>query len=206
MNFARVCIEINASFSFTSTVNVVCFNKETLENITVPVDVEYQSKPPSCPTCKTFGHSPLKCPKANYQWVPKAQLNVASSKPLDATPSFCPDSLLDGSPAPNIPAPNDNNNAWVSVSIGAKIGKDPIVPSSPMGTTNTFSPIATPGDPLLTPGTTTPTAGNPLVSKLKVFDEKEGKDLKQKQRTGTDNPQAAKKRNKGKGKVGNPSL
>lgn len=45
-------------------------------------------------------------------------------------------------------------------------------------------------------------APNPLVSKLKVVDEKEGKDLKNKQKSNTEIHHAAKKR-KGKGKAGN---
>lgn len=49
-----------------------------------------------------------------------------------------------------------------------------------------------------------PAIDNPLVSKLKVVDEKEGKDLKHKQKSENDNPQVAKKRNKAK--VGNPLL
>lgn len=38
LNFARVCIEINASFPFPPSIRVAV---ETLENIFVPVDVEY---------------------------------------------------------------------------------------------------------------------------------------------------------------------
>lgn len=66
LNFARVCIEVNASFPFPSSINVTVLNEETLEDIIVPIEVEYQSRPPSCPTCKVFGHSPLKCPKSNF--------------------------------------------------------------------------------------------------------------------------------------------
>lgn len=50
MNFARVCIEVHAGFSFPSSINVVVLNEVKDENITVPVEVEYQSRPPSCPS------------------------------------------------------------------------------------------------------------------------------------------------------------
>lgn len=50
MNFARVCIEVKATFSFPSTVNVVILNEELSENTIVPVEVEYQSRPPFLPS------------------------------------------------------------------------------------------------------------------------------------------------------------
>lgn len=50
-----------------------------------------------------------------------------------------------------------------------------------------------------------PIVDNPLVSKLKVIDEKEGNELKQKLKTARDNLQDAKRRNRGKGQNGNPS-
>lgn len=81
LNFARVCIEVDASFSFPSSINVTVMNEETSEDIIIPIEVEYQSRPPSCPTCKVFGHSPLKCPKSNYMWVPKAQPVSAPAAP-----------------------------------------------------------------------------------------------------------------------------
>lgn len=81
MNFARVCIEINASYSFPSTIKVVVLNEETSENITVPVDVEYKSRPPSCPTCKIFGHSPLN-PKLITNGFQKFKLVILLSQTL----------------------------------------------------------------------------------------------------------------------------
>lgn len=74
-----------------------------------------------------------------------------------------------------------------------------------MITTNLFSPIASSAGHMLMSVSESPPAVNPLVSKPKVVDEKEGKDLKQKHPVVTVNPQVAKKR-KGKGKASNPSL
>lgn len=51
-----------------------------------------------------------------------------------------------------------------------------------------------------------PAADNPLVSKLKAVDEKEGMDLKHKLRKGREQLQDAKRRNKGKGQAGNTYL
>lgn len=203
MNFARVCIEINASFSFPTTIQVVVYNDKKSENIIVPVNVEYQSRPPSCPSCKVFGHSPLKCPKANYQWVPKAQPATSTSKSSDGPPYANDDTIMYSFTDPKSVEPAVND--WVTVSRGVKIRKDPMVTSSPMATTNSFSLIANPSNPLPSPDSISPAADNPLISKLKVIDEKEGKELKQKQRNGSENPQAAKKCNIGKGKVGNLS-
>lgn len=190
LNFARVCIEVKASFSFPSSLNVTVLNGETLEDSIVPIEVEYQSRPPSCPTCNVFGHSPLKCPKANYQWIPKA-------KNVEQTP-LPPNSSSPG-PIANAAAASD----WVTVSRGAKAGTAPLGPPSLLNNLNSFSPIASSGDILQSPGSISPVADNPLVTKLKIIDEKEGKYLKQKQRVGTENSQATKKRHKGKGKLGN---
>lgn len=119
LNFARVCIEVKASFSFPSSLNVTVLNGETLEDSIVPIEVEYQSRPPSCPTCNVFGHSPLKCPKANYQWIPKA-------KNVEQTP-LPPNSSSPG-PIANATAASD----WVTVSRGAKAGTDPLGPPLPL--------------------------------------------------------------------------
>lgn len=72
LNFARVCIEVSATSSFPSSIKVVVMHSEKSEKTFVPVDVEYQSRPPVCPFCKVFGHSQVKCPKANFKWVPKS--------------------------------------------------------------------------------------------------------------------------------------
>lgn len=73
-----------------------------------------------------------------------------------------------------------------------------------MAITNTFSPIASSDGLQPMSDSESPAAVNPLVSKLKVIDEKEGKDLKQKSRTESENPQDAKKRSKGKGHGSSP--
>lgn len=179
------------------------FNEELAEIVTVPVEVEYQSRPPSCPSCNVFGHSPLKCPKANYQWVPKAKPDAGPPKYMSSSSlPVCP--VTDGCLDPKSTVSKDNDNGWVTVSRGAKSGQDHLPPSSPLASTNYFSPIAILGDPMNSPDTATPTADHPLVSKLKVIDEKEVKDLKHKQSSDSDNSKAVKKR-KGKGKIGNPS-
>lgn len=49
-----------------------------------------------------------------------------------------------------------------------------------MATTNSFSPIAFDSGPQEKTDSESPVAHNPLLSKLKVIDEKEGKDLKKK--------------------------
>lgn len=201
-----MCIEVKASFSFPSSINVIVLNGETLEDSIVPIMVEYQSRPPSCPSCNVFGHSPLKCPKANYQWIPKAKPAIIPN-PHASSSSAVPvlhkaGTLdLDSLKSAGIDAAND----WVTVSRGARVGNDPVIPSTPIVNFNSFSPIASSGDGLLSPGSIPLDANDPLVAKLKVIDEKEGKDLKQKLRTESANPQAAKKRNKGKGKLSNPS-
>lgn len=186
-------------------------NEETLEDITVPIEVEYQSRPPSCPSCKVFGHSPLKCPKSNFKWIPKAQFSSGTTTTV--TNQTGPSGLATA-PRDDIPKPSSNSSAlglatpasvptdWVIVSRGAKAGKDPSSAAPSMSTSNSFSPIANPA-PLLVSDNESPPADNPLVSKLKVVDEKEGKDLKHKLRKGSTQPQDAKRRNKGKGREGN---
>lgn len=201
LNFARVCIEVDASSTFPSTINVVVLNEEKSKKISIPVEVEYQSRPPSCPTCKVFGHSHLKCPKSNFQWVPKVPISGASLKPT-AAPLTAP---LTANSGPSKTTCLGNQNAWITVSRGARLSMDPLVSSSPMITTNPFSPIASPASSQIqtVSDSESPAPINPLVAKLKVIDEKEGKDQKLMQTSTHDNPQAAKKR-KGKGKVGTP--
>lgn len=81
MNFPRVCIEVKATFSFPSTINVDVLTSENLGKLIVPVKVEYQSRPLFCHVCKIFGHSPLNCPKVNFQWIPKAQSPTVTADP-----------------------------------------------------------------------------------------------------------------------------
>lgn len=177
MNFAFVCIEINASFPFPSIINVVALNEVSFEYITVPVNVEYQSRPPSCPACKVFGHPPQKCPKANFKWVPKVQI-VAPSLLSTTFASICdgPGPVMATNPALSSgPAPASNE--WITLTRGAKPGKS----SNPnLGSSNCFSPIANQAGVTPMFDYDSPVVENPLVSKLKVIDEKEGKDLKHK--------------------------
>lgn len=91
-------IEVDIMFSFPSSINVVVLNEDNEEIISL-VSIEYQSRPPSCPSCKVFGHSPLKCPKASYKWVPKVQVpeSFGHAAPLDGSPA-----VLTKSPSPPV--------------------------------------------------------------------------------------------------------
>lgn len=121
INYARVCIEVDASFSFPSSFNVIVMNEDSSEDTVMPIDIEYQSKPPSCPSCKVFGHSPLKCPNSNYQWVSKANSTAAA-----------PASVM-----PSVPSNSPTKIATVGTSIGC--------PTQPVNS----GPLsnADPGDP-----------------------------------------------------------
>lgn len=66
MNFARICIEITSSSNLPDKLDVTVFDEESNSEIVVEVKVEYQNKPQSCSHCKSFGHSLLKCPRANF--------------------------------------------------------------------------------------------------------------------------------------------
>lgn len=79
MSFARIYIEVDVSFSFPSSIKVVVFNEDLNEEVVLPIAVEYQSRPPACQACKVFGHSSLKCPKSNFQWIPRLPLRVMLS-------------------------------------------------------------------------------------------------------------------------------
>lgn len=174
-----MCIEVSASFSFPNSINVTVLNEESREEIIVPIEVEYQSRPPSCPICKVFGHSPLKCPKSNFKWVPKAQ-NPGDSNVAEAIISgleglekstkagTSPPASISTDPITNILVPV--NNEWVTVSRGAKNDKDPATSMNAMITTNTFSLIADSGT-LVMFDNDSPCADNPLVTRLKVVDE-----------------------------------
>lgn len=129
MHFARVCIEITADFSFPSSIDVTVFDEDSAEEIVVSVDVEYQSKPPTCPGCKVFGHSPVKCPNSSFKWVPKVGVSEGSVGPLGEGPGVVPIAegaihekepskelfLMSGSVDHKLP-----NQDWVTVSRGAK--------------------------------------------------------------------------------------
>lgn len=71
MSFARVCIEIEADFSYPATIPMSFGGKE------FEVQVEYSWKPPRCLACASFGHSSGKCSKdsthkvVKKKWVPK---------------------------------------------------------------------------------------------------------------------------------------
>lgn len=202
-----MCVEVNADFSFPSSINVSVFDEEKAENLVVPVMVEYQSKPPSCPVCKVFGHSPLKCPKASFKWVPKGTSEKGSGdkhQVVDASPA--PKATSDSHATEQrlgnlVDTPVDGDHNWITIHRGAKSQLKGTAGQSPnVLAINSFSPIGQDND--VTMGCSdndSPIASNPLVDRLIVVDEKEGKDLKQKSRVDRDSLQAAKRRNKGKG-------
>lgn len=70
------------------------------------VVVEYHNRPPSCSVCKTFGHSLIKCPNSNFQWVPKA------------TPGPVPASVPEKEKlvSPPIAQPDSSAEKWTEVS------------------------------------------------------------------------------------------
>lgn len=87
ISYARICIEVDVSFSFPNSINADVYNKDSCEEVVVPITVEYQSRPPSCQSCKVFGHSSLKCPKSNYKLVFKV---VSSEQSKVAPPCLAP--------------------------------------------------------------------------------------------------------------------
>lgn len=66
MLFARICVGMHVTSNFPETLSVAVMNDNSEDFTFEEVRVEYQNRPASCPTSHTFGHSKLKCPKANY--------------------------------------------------------------------------------------------------------------------------------------------
>lgn len=85
MNFTRICIEISSSAIIPDKLDVVVFDEDYESEKEVEVRVEYQRKPQSCSHYKSFGHSLLKCPRANFQWVPKPPDKVPDVFPLPSS-------------------------------------------------------------------------------------------------------------------------
>lgn len=213
LNFFRVCIEVNADFSFPPSIDVIVVDEDTSEDSVVTVEVEYQSKPPSCSACKVFGHSPLKCHNNSFKWVPKGQSADGYSDPKNGFGVSTSKSGLNhavkhgGTPNTDSIVVESHMDArgpcqeWVTVSRGAK-GQVKETGGSNidgMNISNSFSPIGS-EHALAMAGSDieSPLAANPLIDKLRVVDEKEGKDLKHKSRGGGEPSQDAKRR-KGKG-------
>lgn len=200
MNFARVCIEVDSKFSFPSSINVVVLNDDN-EEIIDSVSIEYQSRPPSCPSCKVFGHSPLKCPKASFKWVPKVQVPESSGHVAP---------LMDGNLAAltksPLPAVAPVQDEWTKVEKRKAIPSAPNVALlDPVGT-----PISNPFLPIYNISEVTPSSSdatpmpNPLVAKLKNVDEKDCKDLKSKLNPLFDDDSVSKKKKKRNGGRGSP--
>lgn len=168
MTYARMCVKISTSTVMPSSVDVVILDEDTQLEKIVSIKVEYQNKPLSYSHCKTFGHSLLRCPHANYKWVPKL---VASA------PAMAP--LIEVHSAALEISPTGKMDTWTLVAKGPKLQ---VVPDPPSPTPNLFnllshSAMGLQDSFLDTDATPSP---NPLVGKLKQIDEKEVKDLKQK--------------------------
>lgn len=156
-NFSRVCIEVKASFSFPP-IRVATKQDEALEYSFTSVEVEYQSKPPTCPKCLVFGHSPLKCPKASYQWIPKAPRSDANDKMQSAfdgktkMEKMANMQAIDGNCSTVVPKTGNATNKiitegssmndWVTVGRGAKYGSVTPIRNNAMIISNTFAPMS----------------------------------------------------------------
>lgn len=154
------------------------------------VAVEYQNKPLSCSHCKSFGHSFLRCPNANFKWDPKV---VSSTH----TPTAGETSA---SPVNPSPPPTTPSGSWTLVAKGPKLRVGPTTPFGPSDSYlfNLLSPVA--AGPLDCFSDTDVTLSpNPLMGKLKLIDEKEVRDLKHKAAGSLDVGQASKKKIKGGG-------
>lgn len=188
MNFARVSIEITPSSALPSSLDVVVIEQESNSEKVVLVRVEYQNRPQTCSHCKSFGHSLVRCPSANYKWVPKGQV-VEDPVPPD------PVSRSD-SPSVIILKPL---NDWTLVSKGPK--QQTLVDlSAPVGhAINSFKSLASLGGSHDFSDTHCTPSPNPLVGRLKAIDEKAGRELKSKARGGLEVGPSSKKKSKGGG-------
>lgn len=160
MPFARICVEMHVTSKFSETLSVAVMNENSEELTFEEVRLEYQNRPTSCPSCLTFGHSKLKCTKANYQWVPKSlpPSAIPGAKASVDNSDLQPPATVSLSPAKNVA----QNLEWTEVSKGPKNAKDKgksaLTPTT--ATSNTFQAIRDiePSDIDLTP------KPNPLVS------------------------------------------
>lgn len=164
MNFARMCVELSSTSAFPSSLDVIVLDEDSKLEKVVVVKVEYQNRPQLCSHCKTFWHSLVRCPSANYKWVHKAFPQV--SERVLSEP-FGEPSVLD-------PTLALNSDCWTTVTKGPKLQgglsalKSSLL-SSVAPSCNPFNPIS-PGEGGIcdsfsdTDGTPLP---NPLVEKLK---------------------------------------
>lgn len=107
---------MNALSTFPTSINVVVFDGKALVEDTVAVKVEYWSRPPSCSKCNYFGHSLLKCPKTNFQWVPKT--SPCSPEAISPIVSKASPYLI----------PPDPEGSWTAISKRPKNPTPPVVP------------------------------------------------------------------------------
>lgn len=123
MNFARICVEITSSSALPSSLELVMFDEETNSKKAVVVKVEYQNKPQTYSHCKSFGHSFLKCPSANFKWVPVAKANDLSKVHLpESNASTAPSApkIADSDSDSPVPHLIDSDHSWTLVSKGSK--------------------------------------------------------------------------------------
>lgn len=199
MSYARVCVEMSIDSNFPGKLSVAVHDEELDALKYVDVRVEYQNMPPSCPKYRIFGHSIFKCPHSNFQWVPKLNGNN-SVEDIPAAPESNTN-LQNASTVvatSSSPAEKKSGNDWTLVTGKNSTLKDKgkaVDQTTPIRDPNSFNAIANQLEDSDMDATPTP---NPFVSKLKLVDEKEDRELKNKDRAGKEQGGYSKRRNKGR--------
>lgn len=160
MQFARVCVEIQANATLPDVLNASIWDEVALESKTVTVQVEYQNLPPRCNVCKSFGHSSLKCSKATYKWVPKSSIGNTNTLGDKGNASLATAQALDTNV---IVPPCAAHDAPLTVEVAS-----PHPSGFAMDTTNVVAPVINPV-PIEKPQSPTaldPTALDPLAHPL----------------------------------------
>lgn len=199
--YARICVEIDVAAPLPRSLPVIILNEDEHEERSVDVTVEYQNRPPSCSVCKTFGHSLIKCPNSNYQWVPKSSTKAAVGPGPSSSTAAVPSNVTSPSVA--------SEEGWTVIAqknppalVSPSIPLNPPSPS-PMTASNPFAALVDP-DCISPDCNSLPPLLNPLTDKLKIVDEKEGRDLKLKAKAEVVGSPSAKRRNKGRGRNSPP--
>ena len=60
MNFAHICVEVDASHPLVEEFDVELLQEDGSSSV-VPIRVSYQWKSPSCSSCQVFGHTSASC-------------------------------------------------------------------------------------------------------------------------------------------------
>lgn len=190
INFARICVEISSTSALPDKLDVVVLNVELRSEKVVEVRVEYQNKPQFCLHRKSFGHSILRCLRANYQRIPNAS-GKAHAEPCDHDHGILmsDENGIMASAPPDHPVPQFEEN-WTVVSKGPKFAVSPAVikDNFPLAIKNSFLLISL---VLLLPEVGSSGVGSspnpsPLVDKLKLVDEKDSKEHKIKAKDSSD--------------------